>query len=140
MYDALYDLPTDKESYCIAMDYNTMNCLETAYASDLIVPYININSDDAKIANQEIYELYEELIDIFNENSDYGVWFTERRLYTRINVRNKNLYLSLTAKNAGVMVSLIIMVIKACKRAKQLKTLLKEKEFRSQMMLGANLF
>lgn len=44
MYDALYDLPTDKESYCIAMD-----CLEMAYASDLIVPYININSEMLKL-------------------------------------------------------------------------------------------
>ena len=77
VYDALYDLSTDEESYCVTMDYNTMNCLEMAYAIDLIVPYININSDDAKIANQEIYELYEELINIFNENSDYGVWFTD---------------------------------------------------------------
>ena len=72
VYDALYNLPTDKESYCITLD-----CIEMVYARDLIVPYVNINSNDAKVANQEIYELYEELIDIFNENSDYGIWYTD---------------------------------------------------------------
>ena len=39
-------------------------------------------------------ELTEEEFSRLDEN--------QRRLYTRMNVRNKNLYLSLTAKNAGV--------------------------------------
>lgn len=59
VYDAEYDIPTDVESYTT---YN-----ELIQVSDLVVPYINIDSPDAKAANEEIYGVYEELIDAFNE-------------------------------------------------------------------------
>lgn len=71
VYDADYDLPTNKESYYGFSDHSKL-----ISASDLVVPYINIDSDDAKKANKEIYELYENLIKKFNENLKDEIWFT----------------------------------------------------------------
>lgn len=59
IYDANYKLPTNKE------DNNYTNLIN---ASNLVVPYINIDSADAKKANQEIYKLYEDLISMFNKD------------------------------------------------------------------------
>ena len=61
VYDAEYEIPTDVESY------TTFN--ELIQVSDLVVPYINIDSPDAKSANEELYGVYEELISRFNENA-----------------------------------------------------------------------
>lgn len=63
VYDANYNLPTDEESY-----YGTIMHDKLIKASDLIVPYINIDSEDAKKTNNEIYKLYEDLINEFNSN------------------------------------------------------------------------
>lgn len=71
VYDADYNLPTNKESYYGYSDHSKL-----VKASDLIVPYININSSDATKANQEIYGLYEQLINTFNENLKEEIWFT----------------------------------------------------------------
>ena len=54
VYNADYNLPTKEDSYYGISDHSKL-----IKASDLIVPYININSSDAKTANQEIYKLYE---------------------------------------------------------------------------------
>lgn len=71
VYDASYELPTKVESYCI------YDCSERIYAKDLVVPYINIDSDYAREVNQEIYDLYKELIDIYNGNAEVGsLWYT----------------------------------------------------------------
>lgn len=43
VYDADYNLPTNKESYYGFSDHSKL-----ISASDLVVPYINIDSDDAK--------------------------------------------------------------------------------------------
>ena len=61
VYDAEYEIPIDVESY------TTFN--ELIQVSDLVVPYINIDSPDAKTANEELYGVYEELISRFNENA-----------------------------------------------------------------------
>lgn len=83
VYDADYDLPTNKESYYGFSDHSKL-----ISASDLVVPYINIDSDDAKKANKEIYELYENLIKKFNENLKDEIWFTlvEYKTYTNDNI------------------------------------------------------
>lgn len=69
IHDADYNLPTSEESYYVDLT----NLIS---AKDLIVPYININSDDAQKANQEIYELYKGLIDAFNKNIKDKKWYT----------------------------------------------------------------
>ena len=58
VFDADYDIPSEVDSYT---SFN-----ELYQVSDLIVPYINIDSPDARAANEELYGLYGELIDSFN--------------------------------------------------------------------------
>lgn len=79
VYDADYHLPTKKESYYGYVDHSKL-----IQASDLVVPYINMDSADAKKANQEIYQIYENLIETFNDNLNDQVWFTvvEYQAYT----------------------------------------------------------
>lgn len=83
IHDANYDLPTNKESY-----YGYDDHTKLISANDLVVPYINIDSADAKKANQEIYELYENLINTFNDNLKEEIWFTlvEYKTYTSNNI------------------------------------------------------
>lgn len=97
VYDASYNLPTNKESY-----YGYLDHTKLISASDLIVPYININSNDAKNVNQEIYKLYEELINKFNENLKEEVWFTlvEYKTYLNSNI----LSVVITTELAGTSV------------------------------------
>jgi len=94
IYDANYNLPTNKESYYGHSDHSQL-----IKASDLVVPYININSDDAKKANQEIYKLYEDLINKFNENLKDEIWFTlvEYKTYTNDNI----ISVVITTESAG---------------------------------------
>ena len=94
VHDANYNLPTNKESY-----YGHSEHSKLIKASDLVVPYININSDDAKKANQEIYKLYEDLINKFNENLKEEIWFTlvEYKTYTNNNI----ISVVITTESAG---------------------------------------
>lgn len=94
MYDADYNLPTNKESYYGYIDHSKL-----IRASDLVVPYININSDDAKKVNQEIYRLYKDLINKFNENLKEQIWFTlvEYKTYTNDNI----ISIVITTESAG---------------------------------------
>ena len=71
VYDAKYKLPTNKESY-----YGYTNHTKLINSSDLIVPYVNIDSNDAEKVNTEIYNLYEKLIEKFNENLKNEIMFT----------------------------------------------------------------
>ena len=80
VYNADYNLPTNEDSYYGFSDHSKL-----IKASDLIVPYININSSDAKTANQEIYKLYELLINKFNENLKEKIWFTTVEYSSNIN-------------------------------------------------------
>lgn len=80
VYNANYNLPTNEDSYYGFSDHSKL-----IKASDLIVPYININSSDAKTANQEIYKLYELLINKFNENLKEKIWFTTVEYSSNIN-------------------------------------------------------
>lgn len=83
IYNADYNLPTDKESYYGYSDHSKL-----ISAKDLVVPYININSNDAKQANKEIYQLYETLINDFNTNSKEEINFTlvEYKSYINNNI------------------------------------------------------
>ena len=64
VYDADYELPTDVDSF-----YGYSDQSKLIQVSDLVVPYINIDSEDAKAANDEIYGIYENLIKEFNEDA-----------------------------------------------------------------------
>ena len=94
VYDANYNLPTNKESY-----YGYSDHTKLISASDLVVPYINIDSDDAKKVNQEIYKLYEDLINKFNENLKVEIWFTlvEYKTYANNNI----ISVVITTESAG---------------------------------------
>jgi len=59
VFDAEYDIPAEVESY------TTFG--ELIRFSDLVVPYINIDSPDGKAANKELYGVYEDLVNTFNE-------------------------------------------------------------------------
>ena len=99
VYDADYNLPTNKESYYGFSDHSRL-----VKASDLIVPYININSSDATKANQEIYKLYEQLINKFNENLKEEIWFTTVKYSTYVN--NNIISVLITTETAGTDVPL----------------------------------
>ena len=94
VYDADYNLPTNKESY-----YGYSDHTKLISASDLVLPYINIDSADAKKVNQEIYKLYEDLITKFNENLKEEIWFTlvEYETYTNNNI----ISVVITTESAG---------------------------------------
>lgn len=83
VYEADYNLPTEKESYYAYGDHSKL-----VSAKDIIVPYINIDTTDAKKANEEIYKLYEHLIAAFNENVKEEIWYTtvEYKVYTNDDV------------------------------------------------------
>lgn len=57
VYDASYDNAGYEESYT--------NENGTVYLSDLVVPYINIESDDAKKSNEEIKDLYSRILNAY---------------------------------------------------------------------------
>ena len=94
VYDANYNLPTNKDSYYGHSDHSKL-----IKASDLVVPYINIDSEDAKKTNQEIYKLYEDLINKFNENLKEEIWFTlvEYKTYSNNNI----ISVVITTESAG---------------------------------------
>lgn len=100
VYDADYNLPTEKESYMGYADE-----LKEVKASDLIVPYININTDDAKKANEEIYEIYKHLIEIFNSNAKTGTWFTEVEYKTYENDNIISIVIITTSEGTAVPVN-----------------------------------
>lgn len=62
VYDAKYDSEGYDESYT--------NSNGTVYLHDLIVPYINIDSDDAKKSNEEIEKLYTGILSVYKSNKN----------------------------------------------------------------------
>ena len=69
VYDASYDFDFLKDSY-----YANGRLINK---SDIVVPYININSDAARAANEEIAKLYTELGETYNDA-------TEREIFYRV--------------------------------------------------------
>ena len=71
VYGADYHLDTVVDSYKAYTDHT-----RPIRASELVVPYINVDSEDAKRANEELYGLYEKLIEAFNEEAKKDqVWY-----------------------------------------------------------------
>lgn len=60
VYDADYVKNASAESYMT--EFN-----ETYYAKDIVVPYINVDSPDAKLMNLEIKAIFDSLIETYNE-------------------------------------------------------------------------
>ncbi len=58
VYDATYTKNVNANSY--TTDFGTYN------SDDLVVPYININSDDAKEANEELKQTFEIMVEMYN--------------------------------------------------------------------------
>ena len=69
VYDASYDFDFLKDSY-----YANGRLINK---SDIVVPYINIDSDAAKAANEEIAKLYNDLGESYNDA-------TEREIFYRV--------------------------------------------------------
>jgi hypothetical protein len=65
--DWVYNAEYSKENKEIRTENETLGNKTFQTDKDLIVPYININSQDAKKANEEIKELYEEKYSEFGE-------------------------------------------------------------------------
>ena len=99
VYNADYNLPTNKESYYGFSDHSKL-----IRAKDLVVPYININSIDAKNANQEIYNLYAELIKKFNDNLKDEIWYTTVKYQTYLS--NNIVSIVIATETAGTDVPL----------------------------------
>ncbi len=64
VYDAEYERNVNAESFKL-----TDLVDEEYFVKDIVVPYININSDDARSANNEIKKEFEEAIRSFNEKN-----------------------------------------------------------------------
>ena len=82
VYDAEYYGKDGNKSYTTPYD-------EKFALKDINVPYININSEDAKKVNKEIKELYDELAELFEEEyEDAKTWYNiaSYEVYTNKNV------------------------------------------------------
>lgn len=99
VHDANYNLPTNKESY-----YGYSDHTKLVSANDLVVPYINIDSDEVTKVNQEIYKLYEDLINKFNENLKEEICFTLVKYKTYTN--NNIISVVITTETAGTDIPL----------------------------------
>lgn len=80
VYDSDYKIETKKDSYSIGNN--------VFKSSDIVVPYVNINSSDAKKVNNELYNLYSNLIEKYNINSESGVSYNtvDYKVYKNSNV------------------------------------------------------
>lgn len=78
-------LVTDSNIWLYAADYQTSGLplyyttygKYTHYLQDIVLPYININSEDARRANEEIEELYNLLISRYREGIDDELTFID---------------------------------------------------------------
>ena len=69
----IYHAPYDKN--VLANSYDT--AYETYQAKDIVVPYINIDSEDAKKANEEIKKGFDEAINVYNEGVENKTSFVK---------------------------------------------------------------
>lgn len=91
VYDAEYTSEIDNTSY-------KSDATEETYSTDnIVVPYININSEDVTLMNNQIKSLYNEFISIYSEclNSPWYIK-TNYKTYT-----NKNVLSLLIEKETG---------------------------------------
>lgn len=76
VYDAEYTSNVKAESYVTHFD-------ETYYSKDIIVPYININSEYATKSNNEIKNVFESAINAYNEGVDTGLVYIDECNYEK---------------------------------------------------------
>lgn len=96
VYDAEYEKNVDVEEY-------TTTFGNTYYAKDIVVPYVNINSDDAKAANDEIKEAFDEIIKRYNNGVEAKVTYIDICNY-ETNINNNVLSLIFTYGFGGTSV------------------------------------
>ncbi len=96
VYDAEYEKNVDAEEY-------TTTFGNTYYAKDIVVPYVNINSDDAKAANDEIKEAFDEIIKRYNNGVEAKVTYIDICNY-ETNINNNVLSLIFTYGFGGTSV------------------------------------
>ena len=100
VYDANYSLPTDVDSY-----YGYASHTQLVQASDFIVPYLNLNSDYAKQVNTQIYELYEHLINNFNQYAQASISFNTVDYQWTIQDHYLSLLITITTNGTDVPVN-----------------------------------
>ena len=71
--DYVYDASYDNDG--IVESYNTY--YNTYFLKDIVVPFININSDDARKVNDEIKGVYDSAIDIYNKGTNDGMSYVD---------------------------------------------------------------
>ena len=75
VYDADYQKNTTADSYSTA--------LKTYYAKDIVVPYININSQYAKTSNEEIKNVFDNLIQKYNDGVNNKITYIDNCNYQK---------------------------------------------------------
>ncbi len=75
VYDATYEKKVSAESYKTYSD--------TYYAKDIVVPYININSDYAKTANASIKKVFDSAIKMYNGGVKDKMTYVEQCNYKK---------------------------------------------------------
>lgn len=88
VYDAEYTKNVTTNSYSTYYD-------ETYYAKDIVVPYININSSYANIANKEIKTIFDDAINSYNKGVNDKITYVNECGYQKY-VNNNNLSVLLT--------------------------------------------
>ena len=67
--DWVYDAPYEKNVVAESYTPDIGEKKTTTYAKDIVVPYININSADANVANSEIKSMFDEIISTYNKQT-----------------------------------------------------------------------
>lgn len=82
VYDADYNRLINLESY---------NAIENYSIDDIILPYIDIDSDSVKAVNNEIKLIFDELLELYKQNlTKKNVWTTAKYFTYETNLKNSN--------------------------------------------------
>jgi len=79
VYDAKYDANVTKDSYSIGE--------KTYYVKDIVVPYININSEYARKSNEEIKKVFDNAIAKYSEGVENNSSYVDECVYKK-NISN----------------------------------------------------
>jgi len=69
--DWVYDAPYEKNVVAESYTPDIGEKKTTTYAKDIVVPYININSVDANVANSEIKSIFDKIVSIYNKQTHH---------------------------------------------------------------------
>ena len=78
IYEAEYEKNISANSYTTYYD-------KTYYAKDIVVPYININTDDAIITNNELKQVFTNAVNTYNQGVENKTDYVEMDYNTYIN-------------------------------------------------------